>query len=127
MMYPLCLALLTLTLGLRPPPQVGSTPQPSLAPANALVGQWRGQEEDVTVDLEFKTDHTLLIRNGSKKVFKAFRYAASGNVLTLQGTDKSVSRQYFHIKGPTLTLRPVRAQHSEAIDLLCYLSFQRVV
>jgi hypothetical protein len=124
-MHPLGLALLTLTLGLRP--QVDSAPQPSIASAKALVGRWRGQEEDAIVDLEFKADHTLLIRHGSKEVFKAFRYAVNGNVLTFQGADKSVSRQHFQIKDLTLTLRPVRTPHSESIDLLYYLPFHRVL
>lgn len=127
MIHPLSLALLTLTLGLRPPPQVDSAPQPRLASATALVGQWRGQEADAIVDLEFKADHTLLIRHGSKQVFKAFRYAVNGNVLTLQGADKFVSRQQFQIRGLTLTLRPVRPQHSASIDLLYYLPFHRVL
>ena len=127
MMHPLGLALLTLTLGRRPQPQVGSAPQPRIASANALVGRWRGQEEDAIVDLEFKASHTLLIRHGSKEVFKVFRYAVNGNVLTLQGADKSVSRQHFQIKGLTLTLRPVRTQHSESIDLLYDLPFHRVL
>jgi hypothetical protein len=127
MMHPLGLALLTLTLGLRSPPQIGSAPQPSRASANALVGRWRGQEEDALVDLEFKADHTLLIRHGSNQVFKAFRYAVNGNVLTLHGADKAVSRQQFQLTGPTLTLRPVRPPHSASIDLLYYLPFHRVL
>jgi hypothetical protein len=126
-MYPLGLALFTLTLGLQPQTQVNSAPPPRIAPANALVGRSRGQEEDAIVDLEFKADHTLLIRHGSKEVFKAFRYAVKGDELTLQAADKSVSRQHFQIKSLTLTLRPVRTQHSESIDLLYALPFHRVL
>lgn len=127
MMPPLGLALFTLTLVLQPQSQVNAAAQPRIASANALVGRWRGKEEDAIVDLEFKADHTLLIRHGSKKVFKAFRYAVNGSVLTLQAADKSVSRQHFQIKGLTLTLRPVRTQYSESIDLLYDLPFHRVL
>ena len=127
MMHPLGLALLTLTLVLRPQPQVNATAQPRISSANTLVGRWRGQEEDAIVDLEFKADHTLLIRHGSKEVFKAFQYAVNGSVLTLQAADKSVSRQHFQIKGLTLTLRPVRTQRAESIDRLYDLPFHRVL
>ncbi len=132
-MYPLGLALLTLQLGstVTPnQPEAPGVPHPRIVPLeNALLGQWRGQEEDVIVDLEFTADHTLLIRHGSKEVIRAFQYAVKGNVLTLKMTGKPISRQYFQIKSRplTLTFRPVKAIHSESIDLLYELPFHRVL
>lgn len=93
---------------------------------DVLTGRWRGQEEDVTIDLEFTAKHRLLIQHGTKEVFKTFRYALHGNVLTLTAADKSISQQYYQLRGQTLTFRPKRKTPTESIDLLYSLAFHKL-
>ena len=93
---------------------------------DVLTGRWRGQEEDVTIDLEFTAKHRLLIQHGTKEVFKIFRYALHDNVLTLTAADKSISQQYYQLRGQTLTFRPKRKTPTESIDLLYSLAFHKL-
>jgi hypothetical protein len=130
MIYPFGLALFVLLMETAALPAqlkrhtalgVGIAPQ-----KDVLVGRWRGQEEDVIIDLEFTANHTLLIRHGTKKVFKIFRYTLYGNMLTLIAEDESISRQSYQLQGRTLTFSPKEKTRTESIDLLYDLPFRKL-
>ena len=94
---------------------------------SALIGRWRGQEEDIVLELEFKKDGTMIIRDISSKKANVFNYSISGRTLRTIDSKKVASTQLFTIRGDKLNLRKPNLKPSESIDLLYDLTFYKML
>lgn len=98
------------------------------APSNSkLIGRWRGQEEDIVLELEFKKDGTMIIKDINSNKTDKFKYSVSGEVLRTVDSRKVSSTQFITVRGNNLNLRKPNLKRSESIDLLYDLTFHKIL
>lgn len=59
-------------------------------PRNVILGKWKATSNGITLDLEFKSDNTLVMTNSGKSLLGSYEFSSDNKTLTIyESTEKT--------------------------------------